>query len=170
MLGLRWKDLDLDGERLQVVATLQRTHKGLIMSEPKTARSRRQVILTDMAHEALRQHRVAQVEERLKAGPLWEDNDLVFANEIGRPMDAGNILRRGFWPLLQKARLPHIRFHDLRHSAATLLLSQGINPKVIQEMLGHSSITLTLDVYSHLLPTMQQEAKVAMDAILRRPR
>ncbi|MDP2727158.1 MAG: site-specific integrase [Dehalococcoidia bacterium] len=170
MLGLRWKDLDLEGGRLQVVATLQRTAKGLVMSEPKTSRSRRQVILTDMAREALRQHRIAQVEERLKAGPLWEDNDLVFPNEMGKPMDAGNILRRSFCPLLEKAGLPHIRFHDLRHSAATLLLSQGINPKVIQEMLGHSSITLTLDVYSHLLPTMQREAVDAMDAILRKRR
>lgn len=168
MLGLRWKDLDLDGRRLQVVATLQRTHKGLVMSEPKTSRSRRQVILADMAREALRQHQVAQLEERLRAGPLWEDNDLVFPNEIGRPMDAGNILRRSFWPLLEKAGLPHIRFHDLRHSAATLLLSRGIHPKIVSEMLGHSQISVTLDVYSHVLPTMQREAVEAMDEILRR--
>lgn len=170
MLGLCWKDVDMEGGRLQVVATLQRTHEGLIMSEPKTARSRRQVILADMARDALHQHRVAQLEERLKAGPLWEDNDLVFPNDIGRPMDAGNILRRSFWPLLEKAWLPHIRFHDLRHSAATLLLSKGIHPKVVQEILGHSSIAITLDVYSHVLPTMQREAKEAMDEILRRRR
>lgn len=80
-----------------------------------------------MARDALRQHRKGQAAERLKAGPMWEDNDLVFANEAGRPMDAGNLLRRSFWPILEKAGLPRIRFHDLRHFAATLLLSQGIN-------------------------------------------
>lgn len=166
MLGLRWKDVDLEAGSVQVVGSLQRSHHGLAISEPKTASSRRKVILTDAAKNVLRQHRIRQMEERLKAGPLWEDNGLVFPNEMGKPMDAGNLLRRYFSPLLKKAGLAHIRFHDLRHSAATILLSQGINPKVIQEMLGHSSITLTLDTYSHVLPTMQREATAAMDAVL----
>ncbi|MDO8690228.1 MAG: tyrosine-type recombinase/integrase [Dehalococcoidia bacterium] len=167
MLGLRWKDVDLEGGCLQVVGTLQRSHHGLAITEPKTARSRRQVGLTDAARDALRQHRTGQLEERLQAGPLWEDSDLVFPNDTGRPMDAGNLLRRYFSPLLKKAGLSHIRFHDLRHSAATLLLSQGINAKVIQEMLVHSSNALTLDTYSHVLPTMQREAREDMEAILK---
>lgn len=168
MLGLRWKDVDLEGGRLQIVATLQRTSKGLVMSEPKTSRSRRQVILTGSAITALRQHRKMQVGERLKAGPLWEDNDLVFPNEIGRPTDAGNLIYRSFRPLLKKTGLPPIRFHDLRHSAATLLMSKGVHPKIVSEMLGHSQISITMDLYSHVLPTMQREAVEAMDEILRR--
>src|SRR5262245_1667300 len=90
-----------------------------------------------------------------------------FANEIGKPVEAGNLLRRSFWPQLDKAGLPHIRFHDLRHTAATLLLQRGVHPKVVSELLGHSSIGLTLDIYSHVIPDMQQQAVVAMDALLR---
>ncbi len=168
LLGLHWKEVDLENGYLSVVGTLQRSHHGLAISEPKTARSRRKVMLTQAATNALRQHRIRQMEERLKAGPLWEDSGLAFPNETGKPMDAGNLLRRDFSPLLKRAGLSHIRFHDLRHTAATLLLSQGINPKVIQEMLGHSSITLTLDTYSHVLPTMQREAREAMEAVLQR--
>ena len=85
---------------------------------------------------------------------------------IGKPVEAGNLLRRSFWPQLDKAGLPHIRFHDLHHTAATLLLQQGVHPKVVSELLGHSSIGLTLDIYSHVIPDMQQQAVVAMDALL----
>jgi len=88
-------------------------------------------------------------------------------NEIGKPVEAGNLLRRSFWLLLDKAGLPHIRFHDLRHAAATLLLQQGVHPKVVSEMLGHSSIGLTLDTYSHVIPAMQQQAVAAMHTLLR---
>lgn len=168
LLGLHWKDVDLDRGRLQVVATMQRDriNKGFTFSEPKTDRSRRPVILTATAIAALRRHRVAQAEERLRAGPLWEDDGLVFANTVGKPVEAGNVLRRSFWPLLEKAGLPHIRFHDLRHSAATLLMSKGVHPKVVSEMLGHSKISITLDLYSHTVPAMHQEAAEAMDAIM----
>src|SRR5215813_13169524 len=92
---------------------------------------------------------------------------LAFANEIGKPVEAGNLLRRSFWPLLDKAGLPHIRFHDLRHTAATLLLQQGVHPKVVSELLGHSSIGMTLDIYSHVIPDLQHQAIAAMDAVLR---
>ena len=143
-----------------------RIQKGLVFSEPKTDRSRRRIVLTDIAITALRRHRLAQLEERLKAGTLWEDNDLVFPNNVGRPVEAGNMLHRSFWPLLERAGLPRIRFHDLRHSAATLLMSRGIHPKVVSEMLGHSQISITMDLYSHVLPTMQREAATVMESIL----
>lgn len=90
----------------------------------------------------------------------------MFSNAIGRPVEAGNLLRRSFWPLLERAGLPRIRFHDLRHTAATLLLGQGIHPKIAAEMLGHTRISTTLDLYSHATPTMQREATEALDALL----
>jgi integrase len=108
-----------------------------------------------------------QAAERLRLGPAWEDQGLVFANEIGRLIEAGNLLRRSFWPLLAKAALPRVRFHDLRHTAATLLLQQGVHAKAVSELLGHSSVGMTLDVYSHVIPDMQHEAATAMDQLLR---
>ncbi len=96
----------------------------------------------------------------------WEDNGFVFANAVGRPMTLQNLTRRSFQPLLERAGLPRMRFHDLRHTAATLLLVQGVHPKVVQEMLGHASISLTLDTYSHVTPTLQAEAAEKMQAVL----
>lgn len=166
LLALRWSDVDLDGAHIQVRATLQRTESGHAFGPPKTARSRRHVALTRAAVAALRRHKGVQAGERLRAGAAWEDMGLVFANEIGRPMDPSNLLRRSFYPLLQAAGLPRIRFHDLRHSAATLMLSRNIHPKVVSEMLGHSQVAVTLDLYSHVTPTMQREAAAALDAVL----
>jgi integrase len=102
----------------------------------------------------------------LAAGEAWQDNDLVFPNALGRPMDGSNLLRFCFRPLLKGAGLPPIRFHDLRHTAATLLLGQGIHPKVVAEMLGHSTIAITMDTYSHVLPEMQGTAAASMDRLL----
>ena len=166
LLALRWREVDLDGGTLRVNATLHRTRDGFVFAEPKTARSRRQVALTNAAVGALRRHRVAQAEERLRLGAVWEDNDLVFANEVGRPIEATNLRNRSFWPLLERAALPRIRFHDLRHTAATLLLGQGVHPKIVSEMLGHSQIAITLDLYSHVTPTMQRQAAETLDAVL----
>jgi integrase len=149
-----------------VRATLQRTRAGFVFSEPKTAYSRRQIALPKTVVAALRRHHARQLEDRLLRGQAWEDNDLVLANEVGRPFEARNVLRRSFWPLLTKAGLPHMRFHDLRHTAATLLLGRGINPKIVSEMLGHANIHITLGLYSHVLPHMQQQAADAMDAAL----
>lgn len=167
ILGLRWRDVDLDDGYVQVKATLQRTEGVFVFAEPKTASSRRQIALTDGAVAALKHHRVAQAEERLRLRRAWEDNDLVFANEVGRPIAASNLRNRSFWPLLAGAGLPRIRFHDLRHTAATLMLGQGVHPKVVSEMLGHSQISITLDLYSHVTPTMQRQAAEAMDSALR---
>ena len=124
------------------------------------------MLLGTTAIEALRDHRIRQNAERLLLGPAWESNDLVFANEVGRPIEATNLLRRSYKPLLKTAGVPAIRFHDLRHSAATLLLSQGIHPKVVSEMLGHAQVGITLNLYSHVTPTIQRQAADAMDALL----
>jgi len=167
LLGLRWQDVDLAAGMLQVRHTLLRIRDGLQLTEPKTARSRRHIALAPSAVDALRHHRSRQATVRLRLGQVWEDHDLVFANEIGKPVEAGNLLRRSFWVLLEKAELPHIRFHDLRHTAATLLLQQSVHPKVVSELLGHSSIGLTLDTYSHVIPDMQQQAVAAMDSLLK---
>ena len=121
----------------------------------------------EVAYTALRVHRVRQAEERLAIGSAWDTTyDLVFPNTIGKPMDGTNLLHYHFYPLLKRSGLPRIRFHDLRHTAATLLLGRGVNPKIVREMLGHASIGITLDIYSHVLPDMQQHAAAEMDAAL----
>jgi integrase len=167
LLGLRWRDVDLDAAMLQIRGSMQATPDGLRIMEPKTAGSRRQVALSKQPVDALRRHRVTQAAERLRIGAAWENNELVFATESGRPMTASG-LRRCFEPLLKRAGLPRMRFHDLRHTSATLLLGRGIHPKVVSEMLGHTRISTTLDLYSHVSMTMQQQAAEAFDAILER--
>ena len=102
----------------------------------------------------------------MATGPAWTDLDLVFTNNVGGYLDANNLRHRAFPELLERAAVPWIRFHDLRHSAATLLLSLGVHPKVVQELLGHSQISVTLDTYSHVLPDMQGEAMAQMDSLL----
>ncbi|MBV9100379.1 MAG: site-specific integrase, partial [Candidatus Dormibacteraeota bacterium] len=166
LLALRWRDVDLDMGRLRVTGTLDWPRGATpTISDPKTARSRRQIQLAASALAALRQHRSRQASERLATEGWGDPLGLVFTNELGRPVDASN-LRRAFSKLLMKAGLPPIRFHDLRHTAATLLLSRGVHPKIASEMLGHATVAFTLDVYSHVTETMQQEAANAMDAIL----
>ena len=162
--ALRWKDVDLQRRRLSVTATYQGMQDGTpVFSEPKTARSKREVHLSLMAVEALKQHRVRQLERRLLG--LWEDHGLVFATAFGRPLDGNNIRTRSFSRLLKRAGLPPMRFHSLRHTAATLLMAEGVNIKVASEMLGHADITTTLRIYSHVLPSMQEQAADAMDRL-----
>jgi integrase len=115
------------------------------------------IALPPFVIEVLRQHRVTQLELRLKAGSAWEEHDLVFTGLHGNYLNPRYILKL-FAQVLQDADLPHLRFHDLRHSAATLLLGMGVHPKVVQEILGHSHISMTMDTYSHVLPSVQREA------------
>jgi integrase len=158
LLALRWKDIDFERKSLSIRHTVNRfERRGYIETEPKTQSSRRNIILPSFVIEALKQHRVRQVEARLKAGTAWQEHDLVFCNMYGRYMDPAG-LRRLYKGLLKQAGLPDLRFHDLRHSAATILLSMGVPAKVIQELLGHSQISMTLGTYSHVLPGMQQDA------------
>jgi integrase len=122
-------------------------------------------MLTREVLQALREHRQHQIEERLALGPACEDQDLVFASEIGGPLDPANCTAI-FKKVLKRLELPDIRFHDLRHTCATLLLGAGTHPKIVSEMLGHSTIMLTLDSYSHVIPVMHSEAADTMDRIL----
>lgn len=127
-------------------------------AEPKTERSRRSIAIAPLALEKLKEHRERQLEAKLKAGPLWKENDLVFCSSVGGHLHTSRDVFIQFKRLLKQAGLPDIRFHDLRHSSASILLSLGIHPKVVQEMLGHSQIGMTMDIYSHVLPSMQVEA------------
>jgi integrase len=166
LLALKWDSIDLDRATLEVRATVKKVYGKFIFTVPKTERSRRKVALTTLAVEALRRHRAKQHAERLVLGPAWHDEGLVFPNKIGKVMDRIDLVRRDYLPLLAQAGLPSLRFHDLRHTAATMLLRQGIHPKVVSELLGHSQIAITLDTYSHVLPDMQREATVALDRLL----
>jgi integrase len=124
------------------------------------------VRLTQSAVEALRSHLERQLGEIDRAGSLWRENGLIFASETGEPLERRNVTKYKFWPLLKRAGLPQVRFHDLRHTCATLLLTQNVNPKVVSEMLGHATIAITLDTYSHVLPNMQSEAAKALEDAL----
>ena len=164
LLGLRWQAVD--AADLQVRVTLTRTGGSWSLTEPKTPRSRRRIALSATAIGALRRQRVRQAEARLLAGPSWTDHGLVFTDEFGEPLFGSRITERRLRPVLRVASLPMIRFHDLRHTAATLMLIAGVNPKVVSEMLGHSGVAITLDRYSHVIPTMQEEAARRMDLLL----
>ena len=138
----------------------------MALGEPKTKKSRRTVRLTPRAVEAVRRHRARQAEEKLKAGSLYGDQELVFAGECGGLVNSSNLRQRSFLPLLERARLPGITFHDLRHTCASLLFQRNVHPKFVQELLGHASIVITLDTYSRMLPGMGGEAADAMGEAL----
>ncbi|MGI6626708.1 MAG: tyrosine-type recombinase/integrase [Limnochordia bacterium] len=168
LLGLQWEDVDFVNARLSVRHTLITSTKTL--AEPKTAKSRRVIELSDIAVSALKQHRRDQAEERL-INPDWETTyNLVFSTRNGTPLDHSHLTQRHFHRILDEAGLPRIRFHDLRHSAATLLLQAGEHPKIVQEILGHSTIAMTLDTYSHVTPSMQKEAAKKMHDLLQESR
>jgi integrase len=166
LLGLRWQDVDLQNGFISVRRSLVFQPGAWSLDETKTKGSQRRIHLTTNGDEVLRSHKAKQLEYQLALGPPYQDHDLVFPTEVGTPRRGANVVYRSFRPLLRSAGLPQIRFHDLRHTAATLLLSQGVHPKVVSEMLGHSSVRLTLDTYSHVTPTMQQQATDAMESIL----
>lgn len=163
-LGLRWQDVELDEGVIHVRHALQRMGGTVQLVEPKTKRSKRTVALPASAVTVMREHRKRQLQERLWAGSRWQEGDFVFTSTIGTPMTGADLTRR-FQALLAAAGLPRMRFHDLRHGAASLLLAQGVPPRVVMEMLGHSTITLTMDVYSHVIPDLRREAADKMEAV-----
>lgn len=163
--ALRWSDVDLDTGYLRVRRTLSEARSGTVFENPKSGKGRG-IRLSQKAIQSLRAHRQAQNEERLRLGPIWEDSGLAFTSRIGTYIGGGN-LHRAFKKMLTRAGLPEeTRFHDLRHTCATLLLTRGVHPKVVQELLGHADIALTLNVYSHVLPDMGGAAAGAMDDAL----
>jgi integrase len=167
LLALRWPELDLERGMVSVVATLeQRRGCEPVVAQPKTPRSRRQIALTEAAVDSLRHHRRTQKEDSLRVGRPWLDTGFVFARADGRPLSM-SIIGKAWTVLNAAAGVPRVRFHDLRHTAATLLLSRGVHPKVVSEMLGHSTVAITLDTYSHVMPTMQREAAQVMGDLLR---
>jgi integrase len=163
ILGLKWTDVDLETGTISVQRSLDTNGT---FNPPKRNNSRRTVKLTDQAIEALKAHRPRQNQERLRLGSLWEDHDLVFPNRIGKPMNADNLYHREFKPLLKKAELSGFTFHSLRHTCATLLCSKNVNPKIVQEMMGHANISQTMDTYSHVMPGMGDAAATALEEAL----
>ncbi len=166
ILGLRWQDVDLAHGTLSVRQTLVQTRTALIVKEPKSRQSRRVVVLPSILVEALADHRIEQGRLMARLGEVQSDGTLVVAEDNGDPRSP-RALSAAFASLLQREGLPLVRFHDLRHTHATLLLGQGVHPKVVSERLGHSTVDLTLNTYSHVLPTLQDAAAREVDAALR---
>jgi integrase len=163
LFGLRWRDVDLDTGRLSIVQTLVGKRE---FSEPKTDKGRRNVALDPGTVAVLHEHRKRQLEERLSWGPAYqEEHELVFSREDGSPTWPQS-LSRAFERHAKQAGLPAIRFHDLRHSHATLALAAGVHPKVVSERLGHASVGITLDTYSHAIPAMQADAAAKVAALI----
>ena len=166
LLGLRWQDVDLEAGIVHIRHAMQRIEGVWRFVEPKSAKSRRQIALAPMAVEVLRGHRTNQIEERLRRGAVWQDLDFVFCNELGRPIEVSNLTYRYFRPQLKKAGLPIIRFHDLRHTAATLMLEASVDVKLVSEMLGHSQTAFTMDRYQHVALEMQRKAIGQLESVL----
>jgi integrase len=164
-LALRWIDVDLDKGLLRVEHALQRIKGKLQLVEPKTSKSRRAIRLPQVAISALWEHRARQLEERALAGAAWNDSGFVFTTTVGTPLDGPTVTHR-FQKNLAKAGLPRMRFHDLRHTCATLLMAQGVHPRLVMDILGHSQISLTMNLYSHVIPAMQVEVAARMDEML----
>jgi integrase len=164
LVALRWSDIHLEEGYLQVRRSARYAGRGygLQITEPKTRSSRRKIVISPLLIETLLLHRARQEETRKAAGDAWQAHDLVFCDRHGEYLDP-DTLRNWLKKILKEADLPPIRFHDLRHSAATLLMEKGVHAKVVQELLGHSSIMMTLDIYSHVLPSLQEDTKDKLD-------
>lgn len=157
VLGLRWREVDLKNKRLSIVRALVAVNREVVVSEPKTSKGRRTVALDAVTAAELECHRIRQLEERLRIGEAWQDTGLVFTHEDGSFLSP-RLVSSWFAQLARDAGLPRIRLHDVRHSYATAALIAGIPTKVVSERLGHASIAITLDTYSHVLPNMQEDA------------
>jgi integrase len=156
-LGLRWSDVDLENARLAVRRALIPISRAVVVSEPKTAKGRRVIALDPVTVDVLKAQAARQLEEQMRAGDAWLETGLVFTAANGGALDPESVSR--YWrQAVKQSLLPQIRLHDLRHTHATLALQAGIHPKVVSERLGHATISITLDTYSHAIPAMQEEA------------
>jgi integrase len=167
ILGLKWTDVDWRQKTIQVERQLLRkvAGDGIQFADLKTKNSRRTVVLGKQMSVILREHYEKQHAERQAAGDNWVEHGLIFTNSLGGPINHSN-LRRNYIQLLEDAGLPHIRFHDLRHTAASLLLNHGIPVIIVSRRLGHAKPSITLDIYGHLIPSMQNEAAELMDDLV----
>ena len=165
VFGLKWQDIDMKKGLLSVRRSLATTAKKTYLQEPKTAKSRRTISLTSGLVKALKSYKAKQAEQKLAMGELYEDQDFVVANELGGIVHP-NTFHATYRRMLKRTGLEEFNFHTLRHTHASMLLHKGINAKVVQERLGHASMTMTLDVYSHLMPGMQETVVIAMDGVL----
>lgn len=166
LLGLRWHDVDLDGRTLTVRHTLTRVDGAWVLRQPKTPHSRRTLHLAPAAAGALRAHYLATAERLLALGHRLDADTLVFSDRWGNALHPGHVTQRAYKPLLRRAGLPEIRFHDLRHSFASLMLSEGVRVDVVSRMLGHASPAVTLSVYAHLMPGDEEAAVARLQARL----
>ena len=163
LCGLRWESVDLVAGRLGVVRTLQIIKgRGLVEGQPKTAKSRRSIALSPQTIALLHAIRGKQLAQQLEAGPLWQNTGYVLTQADGRPMNPNNVTQE-FAAIVRKVGLPHLPLHGPRHAHATLMLTNGENPKIVSERLGHSNIAITMDIYSHVLPGLQEQAVLRLD-------
>jgi integrase len=165
-LAVKWEDIDLDRKTATVRRALVRLKREWTFREPKTGRSRRQIVLPDSLVKRLAVHKEEYEAKRTKAANLWAGHDLLFCGHFGEPLHHVNLTYRHFRPILEAAGIERIRLYDLRHSHASLLLAAEEHPKVVAERLGHSTIVLTLDTYSHVLPTMQKRATEKLESMI----
>ena len=163
--GLRWEDVDLENARLSVRRALIPHGAGVIVSEPKTAKGRRQIALDAVTVEAFKGQAAQQLADRDNAEVAWEETGYVFTMDDGRPLHPQSV-SRALDRAIAAAKLPRIRLHDLRHTHASLALAAGVNPKVISERLGHATVSITLDTYSHAIPALQEEAAERIAGLL----
>jgi integrase len=168
LLGLKWDDVDLENATVRVRRTLARIANGrrLALGPPKNKKSHRTVRLTERAVEALRSYLEQQLAEIVALGDLYEDQGLVFTTEAGTPINPSNLRQRSLAPLLNRAGLARITFHDLRHTCASLLFQKNVHPKFVQELLGHASVAITLDTYSHVPTGIGDQTVAAMESAL----
>lgn len=158
ILGLRWKDFNEESGSIMIQRQLQRIrNKGLVFCPVKSSSSKRRIVVGEKTISRLKEHKRRQKSQKKVMGDRWQENNLIFPSSIGTPMGPRNLLR-AFKKRVTKANLPEIRFHDLRHTAASLMLLDNLHPKYVSELLGHSDIVITLQLYSHILPTLQQRS------------
>lgn len=166
-LALRWSDLRGDDACIEQIVQYNRRGGGFYFDQPKTSRSRRRVPLSGELRERLSRHRIEQMRHRLALPVSWHNLDLIFPNAVGRPQSLTNLSRRSFRAILHRAGIEkRITLYSLRHTCATLLLMSGVNPKVVADRLGHASVTMTLDIYSHVLPHIQADATDRLRALI----
>lgn len=167
-LGLRWQDVDLQMGYMRITKQLQRVSGVFELVDPKTSRSRRTIVMPPMVSASLRDHRERQQRERPSPAAEWNQFGLVFTRPDGHPLD-GTVVTHQFHRVLDGAHLPQRRFHDLRHSCATLLLAQGVSARVVMEILGHSQIAITMNTYTHVIPELRNDAADRMESLLADP-